>query len=118
MVATLRWQRQLIKESEATMPRKRTPPSIPTDDPFAPGVYLTDGTSLFNIVGELPHEPSLRLVEDCTTLEILMIHVDGLSAPGVRRVRALDADRAQSATGGDAEDSLLDPFAPAAQAHH
>lgn len=69
------------------MNRKRTQASV-VDDPFAPGVYLTDGSSLFNIVGELPHEPSLRLVEDCSTLEILMVHVDGLSAPGVRRVQA------------------------------
>lgn len=69
------------------MSRKRTPPSTQSDDPFAPGVYLTDGSSLFNIVGELPHEPSLRLVEDCSTLEILMVHVDGLRAPGVRRVQ-------------------------------
>ncbi len=97
------------------MPRKRTPPSVPIDDPFAPGVYLTDGSSLFNIVGELPHEPSLRLVEDCTTLEILMIHVDGLSAPGVRRVRAQDAEETQRAAGSE-EDSVLDPFPPAAQA--
>lgn len=70
------------------MSRKRTPLSVQSDDPFAPGVYLTDGSSLFNIVGELPHEPSLRLVEDCSTLEILMVHVDGLRAPGVRRVQA------------------------------
>lgn len=70
------------------MSRKRTPLSVQSDDPYAPGVYLTDGSSLFNIVGELPHEPSLRLVEDCSTLEILMVHIDGLRAPGVRRVQA------------------------------
>lgn len=70
------------------MSRKRTP-AIQIEDPFAPGVYLTDGISLFNVVGTLPHEPSLRLVEDCSTLEILMVHVDGLRAPGVRRIHAL-----------------------------
>lgn len=70
------------------MSRKRTPLSVQSDDSYAPGVYLTDGSSLFNIVGELPHEPSLRLVEDCSTLEILMVHIDGLRAPGVRRVQA------------------------------
>lgn len=59
-----------------------------SDELFAPGVYLTDGNSLFNIVGELPHEPSLRLIEDCSTLEVLMIHVDGLRSPRVRRVHA------------------------------
>lgn len=73
------------------MNRKRTQPSAP-DDPFAPGVYLTDGSSLFNIVGELPHEPSLRLVEDCSTLEILMVHVDGLRSPTVRRVHAAGSE--------------------------
>lgn len=61
------------------------------DEAFAPGVYLTDGNSLFNIVGELPHEPSLRLVEDCSTLEVLMIHVDGLRSPRVRRVHVAQA---------------------------
>lgn len=71
------------------MQRKRTQPAAGRDDPFSPGVYLTDGSSLFNVVGELPHEPSLRLVEDCSTLEILMVHVDGLRAPGVRRVHAM-----------------------------
>lgn len=71
------------------MARKRTASPLQDGaDPFAPGVYLTDGSSLFNIVGELPHEPSLRLVEDCSTLEILMVHVDGLRAPGVRRIDA------------------------------
>ncbi len=83
------------------MARKRAAPSIEIDDPFTPGVYLTDGSSLFNIVGVLPHEPSLRLVEDCSTLEILMVHVDGLSAPGVRRVEALSAAEPRSAAGQD-----------------
>lgn len=64
------------------------------EDAFAPGVYLTDGNSLFNIVGELPHEPSLRLIEDCSTLEVLMIHVDGLRSPRVRRVHAEHEDMA------------------------
>lgn len=73
------------------MQRKQTSPPDRRDERFAPGVYLTDGTSLFNIVGELPHEPSLRLVEDCSTLEILMVHVDGLRAPGVREVQAVGA---------------------------
>jgi hypothetical protein len=30
----------------------------------------------------------LRLIEDCSTLEVLMIHVDGLRSPRVRRVHA------------------------------
>lgn len=102
------------------MARKRTAaPSYNHADPFSPGVYLTDGTSLFNIVGELPHEPSLRLVEDCSTLEILMVHVDGLRAPGVRRIEAdavelLDDEE----IGADAEQPALDDeHAHAARAH-
>jgi hypothetical protein len=93
------------------MPLKRTQPCAQLDDPFLPGVYLTDGTSLFNIVGALPHEPSLRLVEDCGTLEILMVHVDGLRAPGVRRVDAMPAQEidAQETTGLAAEDVSTDP---------
>ncbi|MCL2769430.1 MAG: hypothetical protein FWD42_04885 [Solirubrobacterales bacterium] len=55
-------------------------------DPLGPGAYLTDGNALFSVVGELPHEPSLRLIEDCRTLEILMVHVDDLQAPTVRHV--------------------------------
>jgi hypothetical protein len=33
-------------------------------DPFAVGSYLTDGTTLLGIVGELPQDRSLRLVEN------------------------------------------------------
>lgn len=68
---------------------RRTQPSSVEDD-FPPGIYLTDGESLFNVVSTLPHEPSLRLIEDCGTLEILMVHVDGLRAPVVRRVEMDD----------------------------
>lgn len=69
-------------------------PTEEADDAFAPGAYLTDGNSLFNVVGELPHEPSLRLVEDCCTLEVLMVHIDGLRSPQVRRVHAEQAKAA------------------------
>lgn len=97
------------------MSRKRTPLSEQSDDPFAPGVYLTDGSSLFNIVGELPHEPSLRLVEDCSTLEILMVHVDGLRAPGVRRVQAAHEQGEMAACDGDPFD--VGSLPGAARAH-
>jgi hypothetical protein len=65
--------------------RSRAP--LETVQSFRPGTYLTDGTSLFSVVGELPQEPSLRLVEDCRTLEILMIHINDLATAGVREVR-------------------------------
>lgn len=99
------------------MARKRTAnPLRPDADPFAPGVYLTDGSSLFNIVGELPHEPSLRLVEDCSTLEILMVHIDGLQGPGVRRVEAATPDPAKGES--DCMASAMQPNEPlAARAH-
>lgn len=100
------------------MSRKRTSLSV-QDNPFAPGVYLTDGSSLFNIVGELPHEPLLRLVEDCSTLEILMVHVDGLRAPGVRRVQADPQDEShQAACQGAGEDALDLSSPPAAARAH
>lgn len=102
------------------MARKRTAtPSHNHADPFAPGVYLTDGTSLFNIVGELPHEPSLRLVEDCSTLEILMVHVDGLRAPGVRRIDVDTVDLLdENEIRADVEQPALDgEHAHAARAH-
>lgn len=99
------------------MARKRTAnPPRRSADPFAPGVYLTDGSALFNIVGELPHEPSLRLVEDCSTLEILMVHVDGLRGPGVRRVEAAAPESVESET--ECAPSAAQPDEPvAARAH-
>ncbi len=102
------------------MTSRRTKLAAETDDAFAPGVYLTDGTSLYNVVGELPHEPSLRLVEDCNTLEILMVHVDGLRSPGVRRVFAEDLDElddADSPSFGGAIDAG-EQLQHAGNAHH
>jgi hypothetical protein len=55
-----------------------------TLDPFAVGSYVTDGDALLGIVGDLPQEPSLRLVEDCRTLEITVVSVDMLRAKGVQ----------------------------------
>lgn len=55
-------------------------------DPFAVGSYLTDGTTLLGVVGELPQEPSLRLVENCRTLEVSVVSVDALRARGVQPV--------------------------------
>jgi hypothetical protein len=97
------------------MQRKQTPTPDWRDEQFAQGAYLTDGTSLFNIVGELPHEPSLRLVEDCSTLEILMVHVDGLCAPGVREVHATAPEPEERQT---AEPSFAHAGAPSAANAH
>jgi hypothetical protein len=51
------------------------------------GAYLTDGNALFNVIGELPDEPALRLLEDCRTFEVLVVHVNDLRSPSVREVR-------------------------------
>lgn len=83
-------------------------------DPLGPGAYLTDGNALFSVVGELPHEPSLRLIEDCRTLEILMVHVDDLQAPAVRRVFA----RGEIGHDGPCEQPAPPLRGPAARLRH
>lgn len=55
-------------------------------DPFAVGAYLTDGSSLLGVVGELPQEPTLRLLENCRTLEITVVSVNDLHAMGMAPV--------------------------------
>ena len=62
---------------------RRIPAQTPSDDPFPVGAYLTNGGSLISVVGDLPQEPSLRLVEDCQTLEITVVSVDDLRDAGV-----------------------------------
>jgi hypothetical protein len=61
-------------------------PLPPTLDPFAVGSYLTVDGALLGIVGELPQEPSLRLVEDCRTLEITVVTLDALRARGAQPI--------------------------------
>ena len=60
-------------------------------DKIRPGAYLTDGSALFSVLETLPQEPSLRLLEDCRTLEILVVHVDDLRGSRVREVHAGEA---------------------------
>ena len=55
-------------------------------DPFAVGSYLTRGGALLGIVGELPQETALLLVEDCHTLEITLVSVDALREQGAQPV--------------------------------
>lgn len=70
--------------------RRQTATTGPPDDrvldPFAVGSYLTRDGALLGIVGELPQEPSLRLVEDCRTLEITVVSVDILREQGAQPV--------------------------------
>lgn len=53
---------------------------------LAPGAYVTDGTALFSVLGTQPDEPSLHLLEDCVTMDILVVHQEDLLRPGVRQV--------------------------------
>jgi hypothetical protein len=53
---------------------------------FSPGTYLTDGISLYGVVSHLPQAPSLRLVEDCRTLDVLIMTVDELIAADLEPV--------------------------------
>ncbi len=62
------------------------PPDARVHDPFAVGSYLTARGALLGIVGELPQQPSLRLVEDCRTLEITLVSVEALLAQGAQPV--------------------------------
>jgi hypothetical protein len=71
-------------------PRSSTAYAEPPDL-VKPGVYLTDGSALFSVLGELPDEPSLCLLEDCRTLEVLVVHVDHLRGAEVREVHATQA---------------------------
>lgn len=61
-------------------------PATSVHDPFAVGSYLTADGALIGIVGDLPQEPSLRLVEDCRTLEITLVSVETLRAQGAQPV--------------------------------
>jgi hypothetical protein len=71
------------------MPRSSTAYAEPAEL-LRPGAYLTDGSALFSVLGELPDEPSLCLLEDCLTLEVLVVHVDDLLGSEVREVHAAD----------------------------
>jgi hypothetical protein len=53
---------------------------------FEVGSYLTDGGVLLSIVGDLPQNPTLRLVEDCRTLEVMVMTIRDLEVAGVRPV--------------------------------
>jgi len=55
-------------------------------DPFAVGSYVVVEGALLGIVGELPQEPSLRLVEDCRTLEVTVVLLELLRERGVQPV--------------------------------
>ncbi len=66
--------------------RQTTTTGPPTEecvlDPFTVGSYLTRDGALLGIVGELPQEPVLLLVEDCHTLEITVVSADVLREQG------------------------------------
>jgi hypothetical protein len=53
---------------------------------FTPGTYVTDGMALFNVLGPQPDEPSLHMLEDCSTMDIIIVHAEDLLRTGVREV--------------------------------
>ena len=55
-------------------------------DRFGSGAYLTDGHSLFRVLRGLPQEPTLRLLEDCRTLDLELVEIEELQAAGVKRI--------------------------------
>ena len=58
----------------------------PVEQPrFAPGSYLTDGHRLLRIVGGVPDD-ALCAVEDCRSLELILIPVDELASLPLRPV--------------------------------
>lgn len=67
------------RETAATVP---PPGARAKRDPFAVGAYLTARGELYSVVGELPQDPTLRLVEDCRTLEVALVSVEALRAQG------------------------------------
>ncbi|HEY7961123.1 MAG TPA: hypothetical protein VID29_04295 [Solirubrobacteraceae bacterium] len=69
------------------MPGHRTKTAAESARLLHPGTYLTDGNALFNMLGELPDEPSLCLLEDCRTYDVLVVHIDDLRSSSVREVR-------------------------------
>ena len=65
--------------------------SSPTAQPagmYDVGSYLTDGGVLLSIVGNLPQSPALRLVEDCRTLEVMIMTIRDLEVAGLQPVDA------------------------------
>lgn len=48
---------------------------------------MTDGTALFGVLGARPEETSLYMLEDCLTMDLVVVHEEDLLRPGVREVR-------------------------------
>lgn len=69
------------------MHESSSPPATPISM-YEVGSYLTDGDALLSIVGDLPQSPTLRLVEDCHTLEVMVMTIHDLEVAGLRPVDA------------------------------
>lgn len=78
----------MTNERSATALLERPAPQVVPDQPspFPRGAYFTDEISLYNIVGELAQAPTLRLVEDCNTLDVIVMTVEELYAAELRLV--------------------------------
>lgn len=65
-----------------------TPVAPRYDDPDGPGLYLTDGEQLYRLLRtDAPRQGFVEL-EDCATLDVVVVHRDELRAWDMRPVRA------------------------------
>ena len=66
-----------------------SPPRLASDR-FAPGTYYTDGTRLLQMLPALT-ERGLRAVEDCRSLDIMLVSLIDLESMGLRPVEGSGA---------------------------
>lgn len=64
-----------------------TPVAGPWDDPDVPGLYLTDGEQLYRLLQTDAPRPGFVEIEDCATLDVVVVHRAELRAWDMRPVR-------------------------------
>ena len=60
--------------------------SLPFDDPSTPSKYVTDGVQLYRLIGSGEPRRGFVWIENCTTLEITVVHSSELRAWDMRPV--------------------------------
>jgi hypothetical protein len=70
----------------ASSPRRKAQHEQPTP---GDGTYVTDGASLFRVAGTLldTNNETLVELEDCGTLELILLPMSAVTGPGLRAVR-------------------------------
>lgn len=66
----------------------QSPMSTVADDPDAPGTYLTDGERLFRLLGDGETRHGYLAIEDCMTLDVVLVDGRDLSDCLLLRVEA------------------------------